>query len=284
MSSATAMTSRSVTRTSTRRPTSRGVERVVAGIKAQIGIGRRPAAPSAGRCPAPAGQRRHHRALLEQPVDRAAAQRLVRSAALARLVEPGVELELVVELVGEAAAGLKAALHEVLQALDDALGLRVARLAEVPADPQRAAERGERRRSAARRRRAARTGGPRPASRGSAPSDHRQRRIPNSRSGDLLARRPARRRPRASSPRHATTTQPRARLAVPDRDLRPWAPRDRTGRSRRAGRSCAERSCGVHEERPDLAQVVIDDRLAAVEPQAARSARGSAAPASSGRP
>jgi hypothetical protein len=41
------------------------------------------------------------------------------------LVEPRVQLRLEVELVGEAPAGLKAALSEVLQALDDALRLRL---------------------------------------------------------------------------------------------------------------------------------------------------------------
>ena len=45
-----------------------------------------------------------------------------------------------VELVREQPAGLEAALGEVLQALDDALGLRIAAVAEVPADPQLPAE------------------------------------------------------------------------------------------------------------------------------------------------
>ena len=58
-------------------------------------------------------------------------------------IEPIVALQLEIQLVGEAAAGLKAALDEVLQPLDDALGLRVPALAEIPADPQRAAEGGE---------------------------------------------------------------------------------------------------------------------------------------------
>jgi hypothetical protein len=60
--------------------------------------------------------------------------------------EPCVELQLEVELVGKAPAGLEAALEEVLQPLDNALGLRVARLAKEPVDAQRAAERGELRR------------------------------------------------------------------------------------------------------------------------------------------
>ena len=59
------------------------------------------------------------------------------------LRKPGVELELEVKLVRERPAGLKAALDEVLQPLDDALGLRVARLAEMPVDFQLPAERRE---------------------------------------------------------------------------------------------------------------------------------------------
>ena len=59
------------------------------------------------------------------------------------LIEPRVELQLKVQLIGERAAGLKGALDEVLQALDDALGLRVGRLAEMPTDAQLTAERGE---------------------------------------------------------------------------------------------------------------------------------------------
>ena len=101
------------------------------------------------------------------------------------LGEPRVELQLEVELVGEGAAGLEAALDEVLQPLDDALGLRVARLAEVPVDPQLAAERGELVVG-----RPSRACSPDWRSQtsvcGSAPSDHRQRRIPASRSGVCL--------------------------------------------------------------------------------------------------
>ena len=54
----------------------------------------------------------------------------VSGGLLVALREPCVELQLEVELVGEAPAGLEAALEEVLQPLDNALGLRVARLAE----------------------------------------------------------------------------------------------------------------------------------------------------------
>jgi hypothetical protein len=54
---------------------------------------------------------------------------------------PGVELQLEVKLVGEDPARLEALLHEVLQALNDALGLRVRWLAEVPVHAQLSAER-----------------------------------------------------------------------------------------------------------------------------------------------
>jgi hypothetical protein len=60
------------------------------------------------------------------------------------LLKPTVELLLEVELVREAAARLEARLRVALQPLDDALRLRVLRLAEAPADPQLAAVGGER--------------------------------------------------------------------------------------------------------------------------------------------
>jgi hypothetical protein len=59
------------------------------------------------------------------------------------LGKPGVELQLEVELVRDALPRVEVALQEVLQPLDDALGLRVARLAEEPVEPERAAERDE---------------------------------------------------------------------------------------------------------------------------------------------
>jgi hypothetical protein len=100
-------------------------------------------------------------------------------------VKPGVELQLEVVLVGEHPARLKEALEEVLQALDDAFGLRIGRLAKPPADTQLPAQRRELLRWTAavavdaslaiadqclRQR----------------PSDHRQRRMPASRSGVCL--------------------------------------------------------------------------------------------------
>ena len=59
------------------------------------------------------------------------------------LRKPRVELQLEIELVRERPAGLETALDEVLQPLDDALGLRVGRRAELPVDLQLAAERRE---------------------------------------------------------------------------------------------------------------------------------------------
>jgi hypothetical protein len=58
-----------------------------------------------------------------------------------RAVRTTRRVQLDVELVGRCATGLKGPRDEVLQALDDALGLRVRRLAEVPVDAQLSAER-----------------------------------------------------------------------------------------------------------------------------------------------
>src|SRR5712691_6056262 len=59
------------------------------------------------------------------------------------LLKPGVELELVVAFVGEAATTLEVGLQIALQPLDDALGLRIGRLAEPPSDLQLATQRRE---------------------------------------------------------------------------------------------------------------------------------------------
>ena len=56
------------------------------------------------------------------------------------LVAPLVELELEVVLVGEAAARFEVGAHEAMAPLEYALGLRVARLEDDPADRQLAAE------------------------------------------------------------------------------------------------------------------------------------------------
>jgi hypothetical protein len=59
------------------------------------------------------------------------------------LLKPGVELQLVVALVGKVPAAFEVRLKIALQALDDALGVRIGGLAEAPADLQLATERGE---------------------------------------------------------------------------------------------------------------------------------------------
>ena len=85
--------------TSTRRPTSAGIEAVVVGVDAQVRVRRdahRPAPRGVGH---PVRQRRHHLQLVGEAIDRPRAQRLVR--ARVDLREPGVELVLEVELVGE---------------------------------------------------------------------------------------------------------------------------------------------------------------------------------------
>jgi len=58
--------------------------------------------------------------------------------------KPAVELVLEIRLVGKDAPGLEVRLRIALQPLDGALGLRVGRLAEMPADAQLAAEGGKR--------------------------------------------------------------------------------------------------------------------------------------------
>ena len=102
------------------------------------------------------------------------------------LLEPRVELQLEVERVSERPARLEVRLEVLLELLDRALGLRIARLAEIPVAHQLTAEPGHRIASGARRPRAARPHDPRPASPGSAPNDHKQRAIPHSRSSASL--------------------------------------------------------------------------------------------------
>ena len=176
------------------------------------------AAPSAGRCPAPS------RAAAPSPRAPRSAGRSAGSAASCASAGSPARRTRRRAAAGSRARwrtrrpGSKLRLDEVLQALDDALGLRIARLAEVPADPQLRRRTRRTPRSGGRRRRAARPGGPRPASRGSAPSDHKQRRIPNSRSGGLLGEdQRAGARARVAQARDHDPAA--ARLAVADRDL-----------------------------------------------------------------
>lgn len=116
------------------------VQRVVAGIEAQVGIGRHPGHPAAVQI-RERRQRPHVLALGNQPVDGPTAQRAVRPGV--GLLEPGVELVLVVAFVDEVAPRFEVGLQVALQALDGALGLRIAPPAEVPPDAQEPAERGE---------------------------------------------------------------------------------------------------------------------------------------------
>jgi hypothetical protein len=58
--------------------------------------------------------------------------------------KPAVGLRRAIELVGERPAWLEARLQESLQALDDAIRLGIARVEEVPGDPELAAKGGER--------------------------------------------------------------------------------------------------------------------------------------------
>jgi len=58
-------------------------------------------------------------------------------------LKPRVELVFEIQVVGEHATGLEVGLQEALQSLDGTLGLWIASPAEVPADAQLPAERGE---------------------------------------------------------------------------------------------------------------------------------------------
>jgi hypothetical protein len=87
-------------------------------------------------------QRRHDRELFIEAIDRPDPERRMRPRV--DLHEPGVELVLEVELVGETAARLEVSLGVALQPLDSALGLRVGRPAEPPVNAQLPAERSER--------------------------------------------------------------------------------------------------------------------------------------------
>lgn len=60
------------------------------------------------------------------------------------LIEPAIKLILKVDLVRERAPRLETRLHVALQALDNALSLRIARLTKAPADPQGPAQGGKR--------------------------------------------------------------------------------------------------------------------------------------------
>jgi hypothetical protein len=119
------------------------VQRVVARVDANKRIRGDPRDPAAVDVGWPARRERaHHFAFLDEPVDRAGPQRLVRPGV--RFREPVVELQLKVEVVREAPAGLEVRLEGFLEALNDASRLGIRRLAEEPVDFQHAAERSER--------------------------------------------------------------------------------------------------------------------------------------------
>jgi hypothetical protein len=89
--------------------------------------------------PCPASRFRAQRSGSRKPQEPTDACRRERLSL--RAVRTTRRVQLDVELVGRCATGLEGPLDEVLQALDDALGLRVRRLAKVPVDTQLSAER-----------------------------------------------------------------------------------------------------------------------------------------------
>src|SRR5262245_4526099 len=119
------------------------VERVVVAVDAHVRVGRDPGNEAAVDVGHALRQRPHHLKLLRQPIRRSATQRSVE-AEVGALVEPTVELLLVVELACERAAGLEARLGVALQPLNHTLRLRIFGLQEAPADAELAAESSER--------------------------------------------------------------------------------------------------------------------------------------------
>src|SRR6202041_1278899 len=111
-----------------------GVQRIVVGVNANVRIGGHPRHPPPVDVGLLHGKLTHHLELLGEPVDRPGAQRLV--GASVGLLEPNVELQLEVEVVREVPAGLEVALHIPLQTLDRSLRLRVRRRAEIPVETQ----------------------------------------------------------------------------------------------------------------------------------------------------
>src|SRR5215213_1463607 len=179
------------------------------------------------------------------------------------LRKPRVELQLEIELVRERPAGLETALDEVLQPLDDALGLRVGRGAELPVDLQLAAEHRELL--------------ARPAAvavdAGLAVPDqrlgHRSQRPQTARDADQQVRRllgeHQRARARARVAQACDDDPCPPGLAVPDRDLPPRLPEIELADLARAINRALKRPRRRREQRADFAQVVVDDRLAAIE-------------------
>ncbi len=231
------------------------VERVVVAVPVQVGLGRHPHDEAAVEVGHRLRQRPHPLPLLGEPLGRPGADRAQEAPGDPPL--PGVELGLEVLGRGEAPAGLEVGLQEALVALDDPLGLRVAGLAEDPADRQGAAEGGE----LLGRPPAAGVQGALAVPDDLLAAGRRGRpgsgRCPRSGRG-LLGE--DQRRGGGPRPAEGAGDDEPGRVWPWPTGISPAAPRGRTGRSRRADRRCAGR-CGAQVERPDLAQVVVEDRL-----------------------
>ena len=143
VSSATARTSRSVTRDLDAAADQPRVERVVAGVEAQVAGPAAPAAPSADRCPARvAGSGAiTARSSSSRSIGRQRSVLCIRG--LARSSNQASSCSWKSSSLAKRRPGSKLRSMKSCRRSTHALGLRVARLAEVPADPQRAAERGE---------------------------------------------------------------------------------------------------------------------------------------------
>jgi hypothetical protein len=236
------------------------VERVVVAVDAHVRIGRHARHQAPVDVGQPLGQRPQQRQLLRQPIDRAAAEGAVE-AQVGALVEPAVELLLVVELVREAAAGLEARLRVPLQPLDHALRLRIAALEETPADAELAAEGRERlgRMTAAGMQRAF----PVPDERLRQPAqlaDHAADPVEQ-------VRRLLRKDQRAGACARVRQTphndEAAARLASGDRDLPRRLPEIELTEHARPIRGALKGTRPRQKQRPNLAQIVIEDRLPA---------------------
>jgi hypothetical protein len=210
------------------------------------------------------GQWPHLLALFGEQVDWPAAQCAVQTA-VGALVEPAVQLVLEVEVVGERAPGLKARLDVALQALDHALGLRVSRLAEVPAHPKLAAERCERvgRPAAASVQRALTVDHQR-LRQAAQPADAAPQ--PGQDVGRLLGEN-QRRRARAREAQRRDDDPAATRLAMTDGDFPPRLPEIKLQQLTTAIDRALERARPRRIERAQLGHVVVDQRLAAVEAQ-----------------
>ena len=202
-----------------------------------------------------------------QPVDRAAAQRLVRPRRWRARRTSASSCSWKSSSFANAPAGLEVALHEALQPLD-ARPWPADRAARRSASRPAAAPQNAANSSVGRPPRACMPGlaipdqrlaAARPATTGSAA-------IPNSRSGGLLGE--DQRAGAGARVAQARDDDPAAAgLAVPDRDLRARLPEIELADLARPIDRPLKRPRRRREQRPDLAQVVIDDRLAAREAQ-----------------